>query len=223
MILPIYLDDILIYSKNEHEHLKHVQLVLQLLRDNSLFVNKEKCEFGVDKIEFVGHIVTSNGIEADANKVIAIKNWPIPRNPTSVRSFLGAAGFYRRFIPNFSEIAAPLTDLTKDNYKFEWTHRQHAAFVTLKEALSTAPVLRLPDFNLTFIVVTDASMIAVGGVLMQNDGEGERPIAYESRKLNDAESRYPVHEQELLAIIICLRTWSCYFEGMRFIIRTDHK
>jgi hypothetical protein len=198
--LIIYLDDILIFSKNKHEHLNHIRLVLQLLRDNNLYVNKEKCEFGVDKLEFVGHIVTSNGIKVDDNKVIAIKNWPIPRNPTSVRSFLGAAGFYRRFIPNFSEIAASLTDLTKDNYKFEWTHKQHTAFITLKEALLTAPVLRLPDFKLTFIVVTDASMIAVAGVLMQDDGEGERPIAYESRKLNDAESRYPVHEQELLAI-----------------------
>jgi len=219
----IYLDDILIYSINEQEHLTHIKLVLQLLRDNHLYVNKEKCEFSVDQIEFVGHIVTANGIKADANKVIAIKNWPIPQTPTSVRSFLGAAGFYRRFIPNFSEIAAPLTDLTRDNYKFEWTNKQHTAFVTLKDALSTAPVLRLPDFKLTFIVVTDASMIAVGGVLMQNDGEGERPIAYESRKLNDAESRYPVHEQELLAIIVCLRTWRCYLEGMTFIIRTDHK
>ena len=114
------------------------------------------------------------------------------------RSFLGAVGFYRRFIPNFSEIAAPLTDLTKDNYKFKWTNKHHTAFITLKEALLTAPVLRLPDFGLTFIVVTDASLIAVGGVLMQNDGESEGPIAYESRKLNDAESRYPVHEQDYL-------------------------
>jgi len=219
----IYLDDILIYSKNESEHLHHIKLVLQLLRDNYLYVNKAKCEFGVDQLEFVGHIVTANGIKADENKVIAIKNWPIPRNSTSVRSFLGAAGFYRRFIPNFSETAAPLTDLTKDNYKFTWTNKQHTAFVTLKEALITAPVLRLPNFSLPFIVVTDASMIAVGGVLMQNDGEGERPIAYESRKLNEAESRYPVHEQELLAIIVCLRTWRCYLEGMPFIIRTDHK
>jgi transposase InsO family protein len=219
----IYLDDILIYSKNEDEHLHHIKLVLQLLQHNHLYVNKAKCEFGVSEIEFVGHIVTSHGVKVDDNKVIAIKNWPIPRNPTSVRSFLGAAGFYRRFIPNFSEVAAPLTDLTKDNYKFEWTNRQHTSFITLKEALITAPVLRLPDFNLTFIVVTDASMVAVGGVLMQDDSDGERPIAFESKKLNDAESRYPVHEQELLAIIVCLRTWRCYLEGMTFIIRTDHK
>ncbi len=221
--LIIYLDDILIYSKNANEHLNHIKLALQLLRDNHLYVNKDKCEFGVDKIEFIGHIVTSNGIQVDENKVIVIKNWPIPRNPTDVRSFLGAAGFYRRFIPNFSEIAAPLTDLTRDNSRFEWTNRQHTAFTTLKEALLTAPVLRLPDFKLPFIVVTDASIIAVGGVLMQDDGQGERPIAYESRKLNDVESRYPVHEQELLAIIVCLRTWRCYLEGMNFIIRTDHK
>jgi transposase InsO family protein len=219
----IYLDDILIYSKTELEHLHHIKLVLQLLHDNSLYANTAKCEFGVDQLEFVGHIVTAHGIKADENKVLAIKNLPIPHNSTSVRSFLGAAGFYRRFIPNFSEMAAPLTDLTKDNYKFTWTNKQHTAFITLKEALITAPVLRLPNFNLTFIVVTDASMIAVGGVIMQNDGEGERPIAYESRKLNDAESRYPVHEQELLAIIVCLRTWRCYLEGMTFIIRTDHK
>ncbi|CAF3028738.1 unnamed protein product [Rotaria sp. Silwood2] len=219
----IYLDDILIYSKNENDHLNHIRLVLQLLRDNQLYANRTKCEFNVDQINFLGHVITSNGIKADESKVIAVKNWPIPRNSTNVRSFLGAAGFYRRFIPNFSELASPLTDLTKANYKFTWTNKQHTAFVTLKEALLTAPVLRLPDFNLTFIVVTDASAIAVGGVLMQNDGEGERPIAYESRKLNDVESRYPVHEQELFAIIVCLRTWRCYLEGMQFIIRTDHK
>ncbi|CAF2747692.1 unnamed protein product [Rotaria sp. Silwood2] len=219
----LYLDDILIYSKNEQEHLNHIRLVLQLLRANQLYANRDKCEFGSDQIHFLGHVVTSHGIKADENKVIAVKNWPIPRNSTHVRSFLGAAGFYRRFIPNFSEIAAPLTDLTKANYKFKWTNKQHTAFLTLKEALLTAPVLRLPDFNLTFIVVTDASLTAVGGVLMQNDGEGERPIAYESRKLNDTESRYPVHEQELFAIIICLRAWRCYLEGMTFLIRTDHK
>ncbi|CAF3434864.1 unnamed protein product [Rotaria socialis] len=219
----IYLDDILIYSKNENDHLNHIKLVLQLLRENQLYVNGTKCQFNVDQINFLGYVITSHGIKVDEGKVIAVKNWPIPRNSTNVRSFLGAAGFYRRFIQNFSEIAAPLTDLTKANYKFTWTSKQHTAFVTLKEALLTAPVLRLPDFNLTFIVVTDASAIAVGGVLMQNDGEGERPIAYESRKLNDGESRYPVHEQELFAIIVCLRTWRCYLEGMKFIIRTDHK
>lgn len=221
--LIIYLDDILIYSKNEPDHLRHIKIVLQLLRDHQLFINKEKCEFCVDQIEFVGHIVTSTGIKVDPNKVTAIKTWPIPRNSTAIRSFLGAAGFYRKFIHNFSEIAAPLTDLTKDNRDFIWTSQHQAAFVTLKDCLASAPVLRLPDFTLPFLVVTDASMSAVGGVLMQDDGDGERPIAYESRKLSDAESRYPVHEQELLAIIICLRTWRCYLEGMQFTIRTDHK
>ena len=219
----IYLDDILIYSKNQHDHLNHIKLVLQLLHDNQLYANKETCELGVDQIHFLSHVVTSLGIRTDENKVIAVKNWPIPCNRIHVRSFLGAAGFYRRFISKFSQIAAPLTDLTKDNHKFEWTNKHHTAFITLKEALLTAPVLRLPDFSLTFIVVTDASLVAVGGVLMQNDGEAECLIAYESRKLNDVESRYPVHEQELFAIIVCLRSWRCYIEGMKFIIRTDHK
>ena len=185
----IYLDDILIYSKNQHDHLNHIKLVLQLLRDNQLYANKEKCEFGVDQIHFLGHVVTSRGIGTDENKVIAVKNWPISCNRTHVRSFLDAAGFYRRFISKFSQIAAPLTDLTKDNHKFEWTNKHHTAFITLKGALLMAPVLRLPDFSLTFIVVPDASEVAVGGVLMQNDGEGERSIAYESSKLNDVESR----------------------------------
>ncbi|CAF1289660.1 unnamed protein product [Rotaria sordida] len=180
----IYLDDILIYSMNEHDHLNHIKLDLQLLCDNHLYSNKAKYEFDVDRINFLGHIVTSIGIKANENKVIAIKNWPIPHNSTSVQSFLGAAAFYRRCIPNFSEM----------------------------EALLTAPV-----------VVTNASMIAVEGALMQNDGDGERPIPYESRQLNDVPSRYPIHEQELLAIIMCLRTWRCYLEGITFIIRIDHK
>ena len=219
----VYLDDTLIYSHNTRDHLYHLRLVLQLLRDNHLYINQDKWEFAIHKIEFIGHVITSEGIQADENKVLAIKHWPIPRNSTDIRSFLGAAGYYRRFITHFSETAAPLTDLTRANSRFKWTSKQHTAYITLKEALVTAPVLRLPDFKLPFIVVTDASMSAVGDVLMQDDGDGERPIAYKSRKLNDAESRYTVHEQELLAIIVCLRTWRCYLEGMNFIIRTDHK
>ena len=145
-------------------------------------------------------------LEPNENKIITVKNWPISCNRTHVRSFLCPAGFYRRFISKFSQIAAPLTDLTKDNHKFEWTNKHHTAFITLREALLMAPVLRLSDFSLTFIVVTDACLVAVGCVLMQNNGKGERPIAYESSKLNDAESGYPVHEQELFAIIVCLRS-----------------
>ena len=219
----LYLDDILIYSRSEEEHLHHVRLVLQLLRRNQFFANRDKCEFGVDRIEFIGHIVTPQGIQVDERKVLAVKNWPVLKSSTDVRSFLGAVGFYRRFIPQFSQIATPLTDLTRTFSRFHWTHQHQHAFVTLKEALMTAPVLRLPDFQLPFIVVTDASSVAIGGVLMQADDLGERPIAFESRKLNDAESRYPVHEQELFAIIVCLRTWRCYLEGMDFIIRTDHR
>jgi hypothetical protein len=155
--------------------------------------------------------------------VAAVREWPTPKNVSDIRSFLGTAGYYHKFIKGFSKLAIPLTELTKSNIKFEWTHKQQQAFDAIKRAMVTAPVLVLPDPSLPFVVHTDASGYAVGGVLMQDQGKGLQPIAYLSKKMQDAETRYPVHEQELLAIIHALKSWRHYLLGSKFTVRTDHK
>jgi len=157
------------------------------------------------------------------DKVEAIREWPKPRSVRDVRAFLGTAGYYRKFIRDFSAIAAPLSDLTKDGVTFEWTTRHETALVKLKNAIAQGPVLILPDPKLPFVVHTDASGFAVGAVLQQDQGNGLQPIAFLSKKMLDAETRYPVHEQELLAIIQALTTWRHYLHGSKFVVRTDHK
>ena len=140
-----------------------------------------------------------------------------------MRAFLGTAGYYRKFIRDFSAIAAPLSELTKDSVKFEWAAPHEQAFAELKAAIAQGPVLILPDPSLPFVVHTDASGFAVGAVLQQDQGKGLQPIAFLSKKMADAETRYPVHEQELLAIIQALTTWRHYLHGSKFVVRTDHK
>ena len=181
--VAVYLDDILIYSKYEHAHAKHLRQVLQKLREHQLFGKLQKCEFFVSSLEFLGHKVTAQGIAVLERKVQALREWPTPRDKTQTRSFLGLANYYRRFMPAFSAIARPLTDLTHKNAAFKWDAECEAAFELLKQKLCSAPVLALPDPNHPFVVVTDASNLAIGGALMQDFGSGLQPIAYESRKL----------------------------------------
>ncbi|KAK1645771.1 hypothetical protein QYE76_063576 [Lolium multiflorum] len=181
----VYFDDILIYSRNESDHTIHIRHVLQVLRDNKLYGNLEKCTFCKDKVIFLGYVVSKHGVEVDVSKIEAIQNWPTPMNVSQVRSFHGLAGFYRRFVPNFSTIAAPLNELTKKGVVFEWGAAQDHAFDELKRLLTSAPLLALPDFNKQFEIECDASGIGIGGVLMQ---EG-RPIAYFSEKLSESSVR----------------------------------
>ncbi|KAK1681163.1 hypothetical protein QYE76_042011 [Lolium multiflorum] len=181
----VYFDDILIYNRNESDHTIHIRHALQVLRDNQLYGNLEKCTFCKDKVIFLGYVVSKHGVEVDESKIEAIQNWPTPMNVSQVRSFHGLAGFYRRFVPNFSTIAAPLNDLTKKGVVFEWGAAQDHAFDELKRLLTSAPLLALPDFNKQFEIECDASGIGIGGVLMQ---EG-RPIAYFSEKLSESSVR----------------------------------
>ena len=219
----VFLDDILIFSKTLEEHEKHVEEVLSILRKEKLYAKESKCEMFQGEVEFLGHRVGHKGIRMMEDKVEAIKEWPTPVKVTDVRSFLGTAGYYHKFIKDFSGLALPLTHLTKNDVKFEWGQKQQEAFDSIKAAISTAPVLALPDPSLPFIVHTDASEFAIGAVLMQDQGKGEQPIAFLSKKMLDAETRYPVHEQELLAIIHALNSWRHYLSGTKFTIRTDHK
>jgi len=220
----IYIDDILVFSRSAEEHIQHLRIVLDKLRANKLYAKLSKCEFAKEQVEYLGHIVSSKGIQPDPAKVKAIKDWPDLTTVHDVQSFLGLANFYRKFIQGFAHMATPLTDLLLHQKPFKLTKSEQEAFAQLKTALITAPVLALPDPDLTFMVTTDASQYAIGGVLAQQH-EGApvpNPVAFESRKLRGAEMHYPTHELELLAIIHALQTWKIYLGGQQFVVYTDH-
>ncbi|KAK1682138.1 hypothetical protein QYE76_042986 [Lolium multiflorum] len=192
----VYFDDILIYSKTLEDHVQHVREVLCILRHEKLFANLPKCTFAQNKLVFLGFVVSANGIEVDSSKVDAIHNWPTPTTVGQVRSFHGLAGFYRRFVKDFSTIACPLNELTKKNVPFVWGKAQQNAFDELKKRLTEAPLLVLPNFAKTFEIECDASGLGIGGVLMQ-DG---KPVAYYSEKLDGARLNYPIYDKELYAL-----------------------
>ena len=199
----VYLDDILIFSKSEEEHEAHVRMVLDVLRREKFFVTKAKSRFAQTEIQYLGHIVSAQGIRPDPKKVSSVQSWPVPKNVHDVRSFLGMCNYFRKFIDHYSTKALPLTNLTRKATVWDWTGPCQDAFETLKRSLIEAPVLRSPDETKPYEVVTDASDYGLGAVLLQ---EG-RPIAFESRKLNSAELNYTVTEKEMLAVIHALRVW----------------
>lgn len=169
----VYLDDILVYSRSRDEHEEHLRTVLQVLRENKLYAKLNKCAFYRTEIEFLGHVISADGVYMEKNKMQDIKGWPQPKSVHEVRSFLGLAGFYRKFIKNFSQISSAMTDLLKKDSKFKWTERHQEAFESLKKAVSSAPVLIIPDPKLPFVVSTDASGYAIGATLSQDQGSKE--------------------------------------------------
>ncbi|GKD53978.1 putative reverse transcriptase domain-containing protein, partial [Tanacetum coccineum] len=202
----VFIDDILIYSKNKKEHEEHIKAILELLKKEELYVKFSKCEFWIPKVQFLGHVVDSQGIHVDPAKIESIKDWASPKTPTEIRQFLGLAGYYRRFIEGFSKIAKPMTKLTQKKVAFEWGDKQEAAFQTLKNKLCSAPVLALPQGAENFIVYCDASHKGLGAVLMQN----ENVIAYASRQLKIYEKNYTTHDLELGAVVFALKIWRHY-------------
>ena len=218
-----YLDDILIYSKSKKEHLAHLRQVLALLRKNGLYAKLSKCAFLQEQTEFLGHVISKDGIHTNAGLVKAIREWPRPTKQKDVQQFIGLAQFYQQYINNFATIALPLTALLGEGTAFSWDKDKELAFTALKDAVSKAPVLRIFDPDLPTSVETDASGFALGAVLFQTDENGEsRPVAFTSRKLNSAERNYPTHEQELLAVVHALKTWRYYLDGSHFVVYTDH-
>ncbi|XP_027158001.1 uncharacterized protein LOC113759619 [Coffea eugenioides] len=215
----VYFDDILIYSKSYNEHLEHIRAVMDVLRREQLYANLKKCNFYTNELVFLGFVISAQGMKVDDQKVKAIQEWPTPRSVGDVRSFHGLAGFYRRFVRDFSTIAAPLTELIKKNENFHWGDSQEQAFRVLKHKLTHAPVLALPDFSKTFEIDCDASGIGVGAVLNQ----GGRPIAYFSEKLNGAALNYSTYDKELYALIRALQVWQHYLRPKEFVIHTDHE
>ena len=218
----VYIDDILIYSRNELDHRQHIHQVLEILRKHKMYGNMAKCEFFKDSVEYLGHVISSKGISTDPKKVESIKQWPAPTNLKEMQSFLGLCNYYRRFIEGYSKIAAPMTDLTHKDVPFLWTSQAMTAFEELKHRMISAPVLCIPNPDLPFTVTTDASDFAVGAVLMQDQGQGPQPVAFTSRKMNSHERNYAAHEKETLAIMHALGKWRVYLEGRHFTVFTDH-
>jgi hypothetical protein len=215
----VFIDDILIYSKNEEEHAQHLRIVLTRLREHRLYAKFSKCAFWLEEIQFLGHVLSARGIAVDPSKVKDLLEWKPPTTVHQVRSFLGLAGYYRRFIPDFSKLVKPITSLLRNETKFHWSSKCNEAFEQLKVLLTTAPVLAQPNINKPFDVYCDASGSGLGCVLMQ---EG-RVIAYASRQLRRHEEHYPTHDLELVAVVHALKIWRHYLLGNICHIYTDHK
>ncbi|KAI2658554.1 Transposon Tf2-9 polyprotein [Labeo rohita] len=222
----IYIDDILIYSNSYSEHVQHVRAVLQRLVKHELYAKEEKCEFHQERITFLGYVISPEGVAMDESKVNAVRNWPRPKTLKELQRFLGFSNFYRRFIRNFSTVAAPLSSMIKQgSTRLTWTPAAAQAYDELRQRFTTAPILHHPDPNLPFLVEVDASNTGVGAVLSQRQGQPLKtyPCAFFSHKLSPAERNYDVGNRELLAIKLALEEWRHWLEGARhpFTILTD--
>ncbi|GJU13867.1 putative reverse transcriptase domain-containing protein [Tanacetum coccineum] len=215
----VFIDDILIYSKNEREHEEHLKTILELLKEEKLYAKFSKCEFWIPKVQFLGHVIDSRGIHVDPAKIESIKDWASPKTPTEIRQFLGLAGYYRRFIEGFSKIAKSMTKLTQKGIKFDWGEKEENAFQLIKQKLCSAPILALPEGSEDFVVYCDASHKGLGAVLMQR----EKVIAYASRQLKVHEKNYTTHDLELGSVVFALKIWRHYLYGTRCTVFTDHK
>ena len=219
--ISAYLDDILIYSNNLENHLRHLRLTLNKLREHKLYAKLSKCQFAVQEVEYLGFLLKPGGVCINPSKIDAIKSWEVPKSKRDVQSFMGMINYFRRFIKDCSKIAKPLTELTK-NVEFVWDERTEKAFEKLKQCVTTAPVLKNFCQDSPVIVTTDASKYAIGAVLEQDFPDGRHPVAFLSRTLNPAEQNYAAHDSELLAIVDTLRAWRCYLHGRKFIVHSDH-
>ncbi|GJU11279.1 putative nucleotidyltransferase, ribonuclease H [Tanacetum coccineum] len=215
----VFIDDILIYSKDKEEHGEHLKIILELLKKEQLYAKFSKCDFWLDSVQFLGHVIDNKGVHVDPAKIEAIRNWAAPTTPTEVRQFLGLAGYYRRFIEGFSLISKPLTKLTQKDKKYEWGKEEEEAFQILKQKLCSAPILALPEGTKDFVVYCDASLKGFGAVLMQR----EKVIAYASRQLKVHEENYTTHDLELGAVVFALRLWRHYLYRTKCVVFTDHK
>nr|GFC10179.1 putative reverse transcriptase domain-containing protein [Tanacetum cinerariifolium] len=215
----VFIDDILIYSKNKKEHEGHLKLILKLLKEEELYAKFSKCEFWQSKVQFLGHVIDSEGIHVDLVKIEAIKDCESPKTPIEICQFLGLAGYYQRFIEGFLKIARPMTKLTQKSVKFDWGEKAEAAFQLLKKKLCSAPILALPEGSKNFVVYCDASHKRLGAVLMQK----EKVIAYASRQLKVHEKNYTTHDLELGAVVFALKMWRHYLYGTKCVVFTDHK
>lgn len=218
-----YLDDIVIFARDKTKHDVTLERVMELIKENNLQLKVSKCKFYARKFEYLGHIVSENGISPNPKKINAIKKFPTLSNMKMVQSFLGLCSYYRRYIRDFAKIAKPLTALCREKTPFNWTNETQSAFEQLKISMTEEVILPFPDFEKQFYCTTDASDVALGGVLSQGELPNDRPIQFYSRTLTDTETRYSTIQKELLAIIESIRAFRPYLYGRSFILITDHK
>nr|GFC28376.1 putative reverse transcriptase domain-containing protein [Tanacetum cinerariifolium] len=197
----VFIDDILIYSKDEKEREEHLRKILEFLKKEELYAKFSKCEFWIPKVQFIGHVIDNQGIHMDPVEIESVKDWASPKSPTEIHQFLGLTGYYRRFIEGFSKVAKPMTKLTQKKVEFKWGDKQEAAFQLLKQKLCSAPILALPEGSEDSIVYCDASNKGLGAVLMQK----EKVISYASHQLKIYEKNYTTHDLELGAVVFALK------------------
>jgi hypothetical protein len=213
----VFFDDILIYNKTWAEHLQHINIVVHALRDHQLHLKRSKCSFGACLVAYLGHVISAAGVAMDAAKVEAVSSWPAPHSARGLRGFLGLAGYYRKFIRDFGVIATPLTRLLRRD-AFAWDDDTQAAFQQLKTALTTGPVLQMPNFEKTFVVDCDASGTGFGAVLHQGAG----PVVFFSCPFAARHLKLAAYERELIGLVQAVRHWRPYRWGRHFAVRTDH-
>lgn len=219
----VYMDDIITYGQNLEDQINNLKLVFQRLRDHKLLLQPDKCTFLKQSTTFLGHIITNEGVKPDENKIKAVRDFPTPTCTKELKSFLGLAGYYRRFISDFAKIAKPLNNLFKDGVEYKWEEPQDLAFQKIKETLISEPILQYPQFDKEFMIITDASQEALGAVLSQGELGKDKPICYASRTLNKAEKNYSTTEKELLAVVWAIKQFRPYVWGHHFKVVTDHR
>ena len=219
----VYLDDVIVFGRDFEEHLERLQEVFERFRQAGLKLKPSKCFLLRPRVPYLGHVISAEGVSTDPAKIRAVEQWPVPSKVSDVRSFLGLASYYRRFIEDFAEIASPLHRLTaKSTDGFQWSAECDKAFRTLKEKLVTAPILAFPRCDARFIVDCDASDYGLGAVISQEQDGSERVIAYASRVLDGRERRYSTTKKEMLAMVYAIRHFRHYLYGRPFLVRTDH-
>ena len=222
MFCAAFLDDILIFSDNWEDHKRHIAEVLSRIKHAGLTLNLSKSAFAVAELDFLGYHIGCNRVQPREKKIAALLQYKRPVDRKSLQQFLGLAGYYRRFLPNFSHMSAVLSSLLRKNVEFKWSDEAEKAFVDLKSRLSTRPILRPPDFSKEFCMAVDASNVAVGGHLFQVIDGVEHPICYFSKKLDVHQQRYSTVEKEALGLILAVRAFSVYFGSTRVTVYTDH-
>ena len=221
--VAVYLDDILVFSKSLEEHRNHLKQLFKRIEVVGLKLNPKKCSFACQRVEYLGHVITAQGLKPNPDRIEAVKQYKVPRDIHTVRQFLGLASFYRRFVPGFARIASPLHELTKKGVSFRWTEACQTAFDQLKDKLVEAPVLAYPNFNEKFTLETDASVHGLGAILSQfQEDKRFHPVAYASRALSDQEKRYAITELETLAVVWAMSHFHCYLYGHDVTVLTDH-
>ena len=223
--VTFYFDNIFVYNDNWDDHIQSIMSVLDRLREHNLTVRPSKCRFGFTQINYLGFVVDGQYLRPQNSKIDALQNIPVPSTKKALRSFLGVISFYRMFVPKVSDLTGPLSDMLRKGVRepLTWTSVTREKFESLKHALTTEPILRLPDINSPFALRTDASDYGLGAVLLQYSDDLPFPVAYASRKLLDREKNYSVVERECLAILFGITRFQYYLLGKEFLLEVDHK